>query len=259
MCVCVCVCLFVCLFDRVSRSRWSSHDAHVSWENIVGVCAPDGERCQTLVLGRQNCSPPRNLPGLASRPWGNRSFAVGLARPYAYALLSSASSGGPVGGRMLLPPLPCLRPAGYWTLRPICPPCHVCGWRGTGRSVPSAPPPCHVYGRQGTGRSVPSAPRPFWFRCVTGCTFPSSTYGPAGHRTLNPICPPCHACGRQGTGRSVPSASGPCSVRCDTGCTIPSSPYGPVGYRTLSPICPPCLVWGRRGTGRSVPSTPRPW
>ena len=138
---CVCVCLFVCLFDRVSRSRWSSHDAHVSWENIVGVCAPDGERCQTLVLGRQNCSPPRNLPGLASRPWGNRSFAVGLARPYAYALLSSASSGGPVGGRMLLPPLPCLRPAGYWTLRPICPPCHVCGWRGTGRSVPSAPPP----------------------------------------------------------------------------------------------------------------------
>ena len=140
VCVCVCVCLFVCLFDRVSRSRWSSHDAHVSWENIVGVCAPDGERCQTLVLGRQNCSPPRNLPGLASRPWGNRSFAVGLARPYAYALLSSASSGGPVGGRMLLPPLPCLRPAGYWTLRPICPPCHVCGWRGTGRSVPSAPP-----------------------------------------------------------------------------------------------------------------------
>ena len=146
VCVCVRVCVFVCLFDRVSRSRWSSHDAHVSWENIVGVCAPDGERCQTLVLGRQNCSPPRNLPGLASRPWGNRSFAVGLARPYAYALLSSASSassassGGPVGGRMLLPPLPCLRPAGYWTLRPICPPCHVCGWRGTGRSVPSAPP-----------------------------------------------------------------------------------------------------------------------
>ena len=138
---CVWVCLFVCLFDRVSRSRWSSHDAHVSWENIVGVCAPDGERCQTLVLGRQNCSPPRNLPGLASRPWGNRSFAVGLARPYAYALLSSASSEGPVGGRMLLPPLPCLRPAGYWTLRPICPPCHVCGWRGTGRSVPSVPPP----------------------------------------------------------------------------------------------------------------------
>ena len=155
-----------------------------------------------------------------------------------------------------------------WGAECFCPPCHVYGQRGTGRSVPSAPPamsvaggvqdaqshlpppPCHVYGRRGTGRSVPSAPRPFWFRCVTGCTFPSSTYGPAGHRTLSPICPPCHACGRQGTGCSVPSASGPCSVRCDTGCTFPSSPYGPVGYRTLSPICPPCPVCGRRGTGR---------
>ena len=110
-----------------------------------------------------------------------------------------------------------------WGAECFCPPCHVYGQRGTGRSVPSAPPAMSVAGGVQDAQSHLPPPLP----CLR----------PAGYGTFSPICPPAFlvsVC----DGMYIPVINLWAGWAQDAQSHLPSLPcLRPAGYRTLCPVC----------------------